>query len=64
MYRVLSPRPRTVQTDEIAFIHEGKPVYFHKVTTWPELGVAKNMEDAREKFAGRPVLGEWIGETH
>jgi hypothetical protein len=64
MYTVLSSRPRTVETSEIAFIHEGRPVYFHKIVTWPEMGIAKDYEDARQKFGGRPVLGEAIGKTH
>jgi hypothetical protein len=63
MYRVLASRPKTIQTEEVAYITEGKTVYFHKITSWPELGTANSYEEAREKFGGRPVL-EHIGNVH
>jgi hypothetical protein len=56
MYRVLTPSPQTTKTTEIAYITEGKPTYFHRITGWRELGTAKDYAEAREKFGGRPVL--------
>jgi hypothetical protein len=60
LYRVLSPRPKTEKTGEITYDSDGEAIKWHKVISWPELGTARDMQEAREKFGGRPVL-EYIG---
>lgn len=60
MFRVLSPAPKTEKTGEFTQTPEGK-IHWHRVTEWPHLGYAESMEEAREKFGGRPVL-EWAGK--
>jgi hypothetical protein len=59
MYRVLSTRPQTERSGEVTHSPEGE-IKWHRVKAWPELGTAKDMQEAREKFGGRPVL-QWIG---
>lgn len=63
MYRVLSTRPETEKTGESFMQPNGEIGRWHRVVAWRELGTAKDMEDARQKFGGRPVL-EFIGQTH
>jgi hypothetical protein len=63
MYKVLSPRPKTEKTGETTIGSDGELIKWHRVTSWPELGTAKDMEEAIRKFGGRPVL-QWIGEIH
>jgi hypothetical protein len=63
MYKVLSTRPKTERTGEVTTGPDGEPIKWHRVTSWPELGTAKDMEEARRKFGGRPVL-EYIGKIH
>lgn len=64
MFQVLAPAPIFEKTDKVAFTSpDGKPVYFHRVTGWKELGFAKDYEEARQKFGGRPVLVD-ISATH
>jgi hypothetical protein len=63
MYKVLSTRPKTEKTGETTIGSDGELIKWHRVVTWPELGTAKDMEEARRMFGGRPAL-QWIGEIH
>lgn len=65
MYRVL--KPTYERTGESILTPDG-PMHWHRVV-FVDLGVAKNMEEALEKFQRcitngySPVL-EWIGRPH
>jgi hypothetical protein len=68
MYQVLSTRPITERTGEKSQARDAegniRTVHWEEVTTWPILGMAKDYDEARAKFGGRPVL-QWIGKhTH
>jgi hypothetical protein len=62
MFKVLATRPKTERSGEVTPSPEGE-IKWHRVKDWPELGTAKDYEEARRKFGGRPVL-EHIGNIH
>lgn len=59
MYRVL--KPRYEKTGEVTQTPEG-PMRWHRVI-WVDVGMARDMPDAKAKFGGYPVL-EFIGRPH
>ena len=63
MYRVLTPIFE--KTGEVTYKTVGNGTYqtqWERVT-WIERGLAADMEDAKAKFGGSPVL-DWIRQIH
>lgn len=53
MFRVL--RPYFERTDE-TFVVEGKTVHYWRLAKWIEIGRAKDIQDAKRRYGGSPVL--------
>jgi hypothetical protein len=56
-YRVLLPIYE--KTGEVTERPGGKPVHWERIERFVVLGGASDMEQAKEKFGGAPIL-EWV----
>lgn len=61
-YRVLKDCPRLEKTGETTQTPDGL-IRWHRVSEWIHQGFAADMQDAKAKFGGYPVL-EFVGSVH
>jgi hypothetical protein len=62
-YKVYRCAPVCEKTGESSLDEEGRVVKWQRVVRWVELGTAADMQHAKRKFGGYPVL-EYIGRLH
>lgn len=56
MFRAYRTAPKTEKTGEVGFGPDGEMIRWHRVVKWVEQGVVQDMQEAKLRFGGSPVL--------